>query len=120
MTFALDHADCALQISVAIGESIREPGAPPPILVARLYVAADVLHNCATPGVKNASIYRTSLQVSRVCRWSDEAAMHMGLRSLGLNYLRLWSLFLRPNYLIVSKHLGVPLVPLKGECGEKQ
>ena len=62
MVFALDRADCALQISAAIAESIREPGAPPPVLVARLYVAADVLHNCATPGVRNASVYRSALQ----------------------------------------------------------
>lgn len=50
-------------MSSILTESLREPGAPPPLLVARLYIIADVLHNCATPGIKNASTYRNALQV---------------------------------------------------------
>ncbi|KAF0694815.1 Aste57867_14339 [Aphanomyces stellatus] len=70
MAFAMDHSECAVDISSAIVRSFRLDMAadgttvqPYTAYVARLFVVSDILHNSSAP-LKNASLYRTQFEDS--------------------------------------------------------
>ncbi|KAG5178404.1 hypothetical protein JKP88DRAFT_270519 [Tribonema minus] len=71
MGAALDNSECSAHVVEILSESLMEAGRiisedgpappPPPVIVARLYLVSDVLHNSAAP-VRNATSFRTLLQ----------------------------------------------------------
>ncbi|EKU21925.1 U2-associated protein SR140, partial [Nannochloropsis gaditana CCMP526] len=90
MGFALDHADASEEVVGLLKESLCAEkgwsedlaGEQPVSLsrrVARLYLVSDILHN-SSAGVRNASTYRTSLQLALPYVFS---AFHNSLAVLG-------------------------------------
>ncbi|CAK4135126.1 unnamed protein product [Aphanomyces euteiches] len=70
MAFAMDHSECAVDISSVILRSFRIDYAsdgttiqPYLAYVAKLFVISDILHNSSAP-LKNASLYRTQFEES--------------------------------------------------------
>ncbi|RHY13346.1 hypothetical protein DYB36_006533, partial [Aphanomyces astaci] len=71
MAFALDHSECAVDISSTIVRSFHVGDSreskrvhrhvPAMAYVARLFVVSDILHNSSAP-LKNASLYRTQFE----------------------------------------------------------
>lgn len=129
MAFAMDKATMAEDVVDVLKESFFEEAAPPPLVMARLYVVSDLLHNSGAP-VKNASMYRTQLQqalpeifdqlsVWRRCVTGRMSTSQLNDRIMGLlrvwddwgifpaDYLRgLESIFYRTEA-DVAKHAGV-------------
>jgi len=61
MAFCLDRARAAPTVAAALAASLTDATAPPATLVARLYLAADVLSNAASPAAPGASRFRAAL-----------------------------------------------------------
>jgi len=63
MGYAFDHLDAYQEVVDLIRDSIIYSNSPPPpLLVARLYLISDILHNSGTT-IKNASHYRSAIQL---------------------------------------------------------
>ena len=61
MGFALDHACSAEQVVRVVAESFAAPNAPPPLMIARLFLVSDILYNSSSPA-KNAYAYKPLFQ----------------------------------------------------------
>ncbi|CAB4020463.1 U2 snRNP-associated SURP motif-containing -like, partial [Paramuricea clavata] len=61
MTWCIDHAEAADEISDCMSESLSILETPLTVKIARLYAVSDVLYNC-TAKVRNASFYRKSFE----------------------------------------------------------
>jgi hypothetical protein len=59
--WALDRADAADALSATLADALAAPDAPLPAVVARLYVAADILANAGGGGARGGSVYRSAL-----------------------------------------------------------
>ena len=61
MGFALDHACSAEQVVRIVAESFAALNAPPPLMIARLFLVSDILYNSSSPA-KNAYAYKPLFQ----------------------------------------------------------
>lgn len=81
MGFCFDYAefasDCAKALVNSLLEKCQETGVFPSLLVARLYVLSDILHN-TNAAVKNASAYRNELQPHLASIFQNLNSMYRG------------------------------------------